>query len=399
MANAEPAPNASYHYWGFGVKDKSLDQDKLAQLSVCVRGLDFESGNEISTEVDEGHTGASNLDMGSYRTLAEGKPTWKDGLRYKEGLEYYWYMILGTVNASGADNTNNLNGKAYNKEGTAVAGVYQYDYSFPPMNANELPYSTIFNGFAKTEGDARIWNNAILNELELSGEAESKPQLTPTFVSDYNYMNIENPVRTFGIRTPFAKPSDLSIYLADVDEADVIANGTKLSCVTEYSLKVNNNFESKPCHSDELGKNNKVMGKREFEGSLKLPWNNATKLFEPYYESGDKFGHFVSESVPIKQIWFVFETGEILKGSTGTGVKYTTIVRLPLCELTLVESPLSGDEDKELTIEYKPIEEASQSVMTVTVLTDLPKLIVDSSGVDPSECFFEHNDNHAPVSP
>lgn len=398
MVKSEPAPNATYHYWGFGVKDKELDSEKLAQLSVCVRGLEFESGNEISSETDEGHTGVNNLDMGSYRTLAESKPTWKDALRYKEGLEYMWYLILGTVNPTGADNQNSLNGKPYNKSGTAVSGVYQYDYTFPPVNANNLPFITIYNGFAKTEGDARVWNNAILSELELSGEAESKPELTPTFVSDYNYMNMENPVRTFGIKKSFAKPSDLSIYLADVGETDVIANGTKLSCVTEYNLKVNNNFESKPCHSEELGKNTKMLGKREFEGSLKLPWNNATKLFEPYYESGDKFGHFVSEAVPTKQIFFVFETGEIMNGSTGTGVPYTTIVRLPLCELTLVESPLSGDEAKELTMEFKPIEEASQSVMTVTVLTDLPKLIVDATGVDPSECYFQHNDNHAPAS-
>ena len=29
MANAQVAPNASFHYWGFGVKDKSLDKENV----------------------------------------------------------------------------------------------------------------------------------------------------------------------------------------------------------------------------------------------------------------------------------------------------------------------------------------------------------------------------------
>ena len=391
MANAQVAPNASFHYWGFGVKDKSLDKEKLATLSVCTRGLEFESGNEITTETDEGHTGASNLDMGSYRTIAESAPTWNDALRYGEGLEYMWYFLLGTVNPTGGTNTNTFTGKAYTQEDIPVTGVYQYDYSFPPTNANELPFITIYNGFAKTEGDARIWNNAVLNEFELSGSNEEVPRITPTFVSDYNNFNLENPVRSYGAKTAFAKPKDVSIYFADVGESDVETNGTSLSCVTEYSLTVNNNFEAQPCHDDEFGKNSKVMGVREFEGSITLPWTNASKLLEPYYEAGDKYGHIVDVEIPSKQIWFVFKTGEIMNEGAGTGVPYTTIVRIAKCELTLVESTLSGDEAKELTIEFKPVEEASQSVMTVTVLTDLDELTIDSTGVDLSTLYHDHS--------
>ena len=87
---AVQAPNASFHHTALGIKGASLEKAKLAQPLVSIRQTNFEDGNEITTETDEGHTGVSNIDMGSYRTKAESSPSWEDGLRFAQGYEDYF---------------------------------------------------------------------------------------------------------------------------------------------------------------------------------------------------------------------------------------------------------------------------------------------------------------------
>ena len=55
------APNGTFHYVGLSVKGDTLAEDKYANNIVFVRMTDFEDGNEISTETDEGHTGVATL--------------------------------------------------------------------------------------------------------------------------------------------------------------------------------------------------------------------------------------------------------------------------------------------------------------------------------------------------
>ena len=88
------APNASHHHTALGIKGDELTKAQVAQPLVSIRQNSFEDGNEITTETDEGHTGVSNLDMGSYRTKAESAPSWEDGLRFGQGYEDYMYLLL-----------------------------------------------------------------------------------------------------------------------------------------------------------------------------------------------------------------------------------------------------------------------------------------------------------------
>lgn len=134
------APNGTYHYVGFSIKDAMLAESKYANNMVFVRMTDFEDGNEINTETDEGHTGVATLDMGSYRTNATSSPSWTDKLRYNEGLEEIMYLLLGTYSKNPYTTGNN----------NTVEGVYAYNYSYPPSGANDLPLATIYNGFGKT---------------------------------------------------------------------------------------------------------------------------------------------------------------------------------------------------------------------------------------------------------
>lgn len=389
------APLASYHYVKLGIKDENLADTKYARDLIGIRQTDFEDGNEIETETDEGHTGVANLDMGSYRTTAESAPSWEDKFRYGEGLEDLFYLLLGTYTK-----------QAHQIGETAVEGVYDYTFEMPPNTNKELPLATIYNGFAKTETDARVFNNALLNEFEVNFSADDAPTVSPTFVSDYNNMNLTNPTRAFPTTSFFAKAPHTQVFVAPLGATREEILASPIDCFTEASLSINHNAESQSCHADEFGRNTKMMGSREAEGSITMPWVEGTKLFEPEYEAFNKYGHVVSEEITHKQVWFRAYGGDILRYSTSdtlregekiietntvegvttytisTGIPFDTLIKCHDCELTKVESPKSGDEAKDLTMEFKILEKPTHSYITVDMTTMLADLHIDSVGVD-----------------
>ena len=390
---ADIAPNASYHYVKMGVKADTLDDDKFARDLVPIKQTSFEDGNEIETETDEGHTGISNLDMGSYRTTAESSPSWEDKFRYGEGLEDLFYLLLGTHTSEAGD----------------VEGVFNHHFEMPPEVEKELPLATIYNGFAKTKTDGRAFNNALLNEFEITFSADDAPTIKPTFVSDYNNFNLLNPSRSFAATSYFAKAPHTQVYVGAVGASAAEMLEVPIDCFSEASITINHNAESQSCHADAFGKNTKIMGAREAEGSITMPWVEGTKLFEPEYEAFNKYGHTVSEEITHKQIWFRAYGGSIIRYSnsntlgTGetlletivenegesnetttfkidTGVPFETLIKCPVCELTNVESPKSGDEAKDLTMEFKILEKSEQSYITVDMVTFLENLHIDDVG-------------------
>ena len=368
------APNASYHFWGFATKSDDLDKDTYAKYKVSVRGVDFESGNEIKSETDEGHTGTASLEMGETRSDASSEPEWEDNWRYNEGFEDYWYHLLGK----------------YTKEEVAT-GVYHYIFFFPlnvdPLdvdNPTELPLATIYNGYAKTVDDARIFNNAMMNEIECNFKNDDDPTIHPKYVSDYNNFNMSNPTRHYAKKTNFVRGRQVSILYGNVGlELNELA---KLGCYLESSFSINNNLETQPCQEDEFGKNTKFMGARETEGSFKLPWTDKTRKLEPEYEGGNPKSHIVSEETVEKQIAYDAVGGKI----GDSEYNYRTLIHFPKIALTKAESPLSGDEAKDLTIEWKVLEEPEQSFMTVDVWTDLSDLHTDNEGCEFKDLKYDY---------
>lgn len=371
MAN-QIAPSGSFHYVGFGIKDNLLASSKLARCCVFTRQTDFEDGNEINTENDEGHTGVATLDMGSYRTTAESSPSWSDKLRYNEGFEEVFYQLLGTYEVHPHTVDDGQGGT------TTVEGVYDYNYSFPPVNANDLPLSTIYNGFAKTTSDARVWNNAILNEFTMNFSNENAPTMDLTFVSDYNNFNLTNPTRTYSAKTNFVKTDQVKIYLGEVGVTEQQMLENPVNCFIESSFTVNNNVETQSCVEEEFGKNSKFLGTRETTGSIKMPWVDNTKLLEPEYEGADKLSHIVSTDITYKQIWYHL-TGSLIGE---TEVPYSTWIKFPEAEITKVETPKSGEDAKDLTMEYKVLENPTHSFMTVDLTSNLADLRIDTTGID-----------------
>lgn len=375
--------NASFHHTAIGIKGADLAKAKLAQPLVSIRQTNFEDGNEISTETDEGHTGVSNIDMGSYRTKAESSPNWEDGLRYAQGLEDYFYLLLGTVETDD-----------YNDGTSDVDGVYTHLMTMPPNASDELPLATIYHGFQKTNTDGRVFNNAMLNEIEVTFNSDNKPSVKPTFVSDYNIVNTINPTRAFLsdhlARTVMAQHTQ--VYIGDLD-ADELEEMTAIDCFTEASFTVNNNAESQACHDDNFGENAKLMGAREVTGSITMPWHDATKYFETEYEAYDKYGHIVSELITQKQVWYRAVGGNIQVENSSThtmensDVPFESLFKFPVVEVTNVTSTKSGNEAKDLTFEWKAIEQPSQSYMSAYFVTDLEALHIDATGQNRSAVY------------
>ena len=370
---AVQAPNASFHHTALGIKGASLVKSKLARPCVGIRQTGFEDGNEISTETDEGHTGVSNIDMGSYRTKAESAPSWEDGLRFGQGYEDYIYLLLGH------DTVEAMQGKD---------GIYTHTMAMPANNSDELPFATIYHGFSKTNTDGRIFNNAMLNEFEMSFSADDKPSASPTFVSDYNLVNTLNPTRNFLnnhlARTVMAQHT--SVLIGDVGAT--AEEMVSIDCFKEASWTVNNNAESQACHDDNFGENTKMMGAREVTGSITMPWIDATKYFETEYEAFNKYGHVVSELITQKQVWYKTEGGNIQieedEEMVDSDIPYSSLFKFPVVEVTNVTSTKSGTDAKELTFEWKGIEQPSQSYMTATFVTDLAACHIDTTGADAS---------------
>ena len=387
------APNASWHYVMGAVKGKQLSETQYARPLIGIRQTEFEDGNEIETETDEGHTGVSNLDMGSYRTTAESSPAWEDKFRYGEFLEDIFYLLLGSY-------TEN----PHQKGGSDVDGVSDLHFELAPDTEEELPVATIYNGFEKTKYDARVFNNALLNELEINFSADDAPTISPTFVSDYNNFNLKNPTRSFSTTSYFVKAVHTQVYVGAVGATADEMLQVPIDCFTEASLTINHNAESQSCHADAFGKNTKIMGARETEGSITMPWVEGTKYFETEYEAFNKYGHAVSEEITHKQIWFRCYGGEVVRYSTsdtlatgeriissetvdnvttytiGTTIPFETIIKCPECELTNVESPKSGDEAKDLTMEFKVLEKPTKSYITVDMTTFADSLHIDDVG-------------------
>ena len=384
------APNASHHHTALGIKGAELAKTKVARPLVSIRQSNFEDGNEISTETDEGHTGVSNLDMGSYRTKAESSPNWEDGLRFAQGYEDYMYLLLGHDDID-----------TYNDGNDDIAGIYEHTFEMPPTVSDELPFATIYHGFSKTETDGRIFNNAMLNELEVTFSSDNKPTIKPTFVSDYNIVNTINPTRNFLddhlARTVMAQHTQ--VYIGPVGATEICEGAGDCSdkmipidCFTEASFTINNNAESQACHDDNFGENTKLMGAREVTGSITMPWHDATKYFETEYEAFYKYGHIVSELITQKQVWYKTSGGNIQieddSGSTpvmvDSDVPFQSLFKFPVVEVTNVTSTKSGSEAKDLTFEWKGIEQAEQSYMTAIMVTDLEECHIDTTGADRS---------------
>lgn len=360
----EVAPNLSYHYWYLGVRGKELDEE--ADPLVLVRGSEFNHEREIEMEDDEGHMGTATTKVSSYRTKASANPSFTDKCRYLEGWEDMWLLLLGSDDGEG-----NIN----KQETSTGSGIYNYTFNINTSSPADPFFATLTNGFAKTEGDAYLYEDALLGEFELSGSNEEAPTYTSTFSTNYPKLNQTNPTRVIPAKTIFPKSADVRLFIAPEGTSDANMLNYEYPCYLEWSVSVNNNLESVPCSGDEFGESTKVLGNREGTVSITVPWTNATKHLEKTFESGSADGTTVTSENDVKKIMIIMENGKI--GSSN--LKYKTVITIPHVVITSAYSEQSGTDAKQIELEGDIEESGSESFMTAVITTDLEDLHVDDT--------------------
>lgn len=375
----EVAPNLSYHYWGLGIRGLELQEE--ASPMVLVRGSEFNHEREIEMEDDEGHMGTATTRMSSYRTTATANPSYTDKCRYKEGWEDAWLLLLGSDDGEG-----NI------RKSTVTTGVYKYTFKVNTQSPQDPYFATLYNGFAKTESDAYKYEDALLSEFECSGSNEEAPTYSNTFSTNYPKFNQTNPARVFPSATTFPKSADVSLYIAPKLESGTYVIGTAGSgevsidqyeypCYLEWSFNVNNNIESVPCSGDEFGESTKVLGNREGEVSITVPWTSATKHLEYEFQGGADDSTEVTSENDEKTIWIVMKHGTI--GSTE--YKYQTIIKIPQVVITSAFSEQSGSDAKQIELNGNIEENGSDSFIECEIITDLEDLHIDDTSGDSHE--------------
>ena len=364
----EVAPNLSYHYWYLGVQGLP---DEEADPLVLVRGSEFNHEREIEMEDDEGHMGTATTRMSSYRTSATANPSFTDKCRYKEGWEDAWLLLLGSDDGEG-----NI------RKETVATGVYKYTFKVNTDAPQDPYFCNLINGFAKTEKDAYRYDNCLLGEFECSGSNEEAPTYTSTFSSNYPRVNQQNPARTIPAKTVFPKSADVSVYIAPQGTyTEQSIADYEYPCYLEWSFNVNNNLESVPCSGDDFGESTKVLGNREGEVSITVPWTNATKHLEKVFETGSfdpesaSNPEKVTTENDVKTIWFIMENGKI--GSTN--YKYKTTIKIPQVVITSAYSEQSGTDAKQIELEGNIEENGQDSFIEVEIITDLADLHIDTT--------------------
>lgn len=378
----EVAPNLSYHYWYLGVRGIELEEE--ADPLVLVRGSEFNHEREIEMVDDEGHQGTATTKMSSYRTKASANPSFSDKCRYKEGWEDMWLLLLGS-----AMGTSGHEHDIIKEETSSGSGIFNYTFKINVTSPEDPYFCTLYNGFAKTTGDAYKYEDCLMGEFEVSGSNEEAPTYTSTFSSNYPKVNQTNPTRVIPSTTIFPKSADVKIYIAPVLSSGEYVIGTAGSgetsidsyeypCYKDWSLSVNNNLESVPCSGDDFGESTKVLGNREGTFNITLPWTSATKGLEKQFEVGSTSSSdkTVTTNNMVKTVWIVMEGATI--GSSQ--LKYKTIIKIPKVVVTSCYSEQSGTDAKEIQLESNIEETGSASFIETIITTDLADLHIDNTG-------------------
>lgn len=364
------APNLSYHYWYLGVR--GIDLDEEADPLVLVRGSEFNHEREIEMQDDEGHTGTATTKMSSYRSKATANPSYTDKCRYKEGWEDLWLLLLGSAKGGSGSDKDDIR-----KEETSTgSGIYNYTFKIN-VDAPQDPYfATLFNGFAKTTGDAYKYEDCLLSEFELSGSNEEAPTYTATFNSNYPKVNQTNPTRVIPATTVFPKSADVSVYIAPAGTSDANMTNYEYPCYLEWSVSVNNNIESVPCSGDDFGESTKVLGNREGTVSITVPWTEDTKHLEKVFEVGGAgTDEKVTSENDLKKIWIVMEN--TLIGSSE--LKYKTVIKIPNVVITKAYSEQSGTDAKQIELEGNIEDNGTDSFIETVITSDLEDLHIDDT--------------------
>lgn len=340
-----PTPPNSLHYAGLTAQCSQ----NYCTPTVFIKFSEFESGIEMETEEDRGHTGTRSLYLGEDRTKGFAAPSFTDRLRPEQGLEDFMYHILGT----------------YQKESY---GTKTQEYIFTPTD-NDLPKVSITHGFNYSTIGARGFPNAIADELEVTMDAEKPPEVKIKYISDFPEYGKTEPTLTFPSNAPPSfKSSQLSAYMGEV--GGVNEETDKIPCMTEGNIKISNNIDTSICAGTTIGSVVKDIKELTVEGSFKMRYTGTE--YERLWATGSLTGTTMSPNNLTRSLRFKYEGG-LIESVSGTDYKYTLQFDIPKANLKFTESE-SGDDAKTVEAEFKGATHLTDPIVTITCISQLSDL-------------------------
>lgn len=374
--------NRTYHNWLFALKELGQDgeyPDYPVAGGIIVRGTDFESGTEISSEDFEGHTGTDTLVIQSDRTKASSAPQYKHGILFGECIEEYCYMMTGSHDTVTAAVT-----------GATTAKKWRFYKDM--TNPKPLPVATLINQYAATLRDAIIYDNAMMDELQI-GLSDNGWEVTCNYKSDAEIPNQPNQPRTIAPVLRKLGKEDVKIYVAPVGVTLTDANKEDYvyDCALSNNITLRNNLEDSDCLNTPFGKNMADKGKFEIEGDMEIKWNPKAAFLQDEWYTGQAHGVYVTSESLFKQILIEAKGGLIETVGTGANaedVHASLSIHLPKVEITNVDpGNLSGDDKKTLKVEYKLRDNSGTTPVEFIIISDLTalhygtELTIDESAV------------------
>lgn len=359
----------TYHAWLFTLKQllpSGEYPDYPVAGGIIVRGTDFESGTEIESEDFEGHTGTDTLVIQSDRTKAVSAPQYKHGVLFGECIEEYCYMVTGS----------------HDPVVPAVTGATtakKWRFFKDVVNPKPLPVATLINQYAATLRDARIYDNAMMDELgiELS---DNGWEVTCNYKSDAEIPNQPNQPRTIAPVLRKLGKEDVKIYVAPVgvELNDSNKADYEYDCALSNSITLKNNLEDSDCLNTPFGKNVADKGKFEIEGDMEIKWNPKAAFLEDEWYTGQPHGVHVTTESLFKQILIEAKGGlieTVEEGGDTIPVHASFSIHLPKVEITNVDpGNLSGDDKKTLKVEYQLRDNNTGTPIEFNIISDLAAL-------------------------
>lgn len=369
-----------YHNWLLALKQltNGAYPDYPVAGGILARGNDFQPNTEIGTSDWTGHTGGESLVIASDRTSASSAPQYSHKALIGECLEEYFYMALATHDSPTAAVSGATKAKKWK--------IYK-DIS----NPKELPPATLINQYSATLMDAVIYDNALMNELQLEVNNDGWT-VTPSYKSDMEIMNQPNQPRTLSPSIYKLPKNNTKLYIAptSVTLTDANKEDYAYDCLLSNTLTIRNNLEDSECLNDEFGKSSVDKGNFEIEGSAEIKWNPAAAFLHDEWQTGEAHGAYATEESLFKQVMIECAGAKIEtvgSGASATDINAMMSIYMPYMEITKVDpGNLSGDENKTLTIEYK-LRDSTYNPIEVTIINELSalhygtELTIDTSNV------------------
>lgn len=347
------SPPNSLHYAGFVAQKGDVLENPLC----FIKFSNFGGNAEIETETDQGHTGTRSLNLGEDRVSASASPELEDKMRPEEGLEDYFYHLLGKFEKS-------------------LVGTKVQQYVFTPHPDTILPKVSIVHGFNVTGEKARGFANALANEMTIKMSASEAPNISVKYVSDFPDFEVTQPTLAFIAKPPRSfKAGQLEAFMGTPDA--LVEETGAMGCLTEASLTINNNIETSVCAGNDLGQVDKDIGELTLEGSFSVKYNDVVAKLEQEWATGSKTGAKISYASLFKALRFRY-TGDLIESIEGTTVvdhNYMLQLDLPQVNITNVKSSEAGEGAKNVEVEFKALASLTGTdIITATIKSQLDGL-------------------------